>query len=130
MKEISDFETIELLKSYLSSNPNLRIEISAEERWIGWCQLKADEKNNEVEFYDIYSEISEEIISITKNNDGTQNVKINEEFQEGFDFKKEVHQLDYYDWGIGFIEIDFFSEKINEFIDENPDGDPWGLCNI
>ena len=125
MKTLNDFETIELLKTHLNSSPNLRIEVYAEEIWIGWCQLKADEDNQEVEFYDIYSEISDEIISVSKNNDGTQNVEINEEFKEGFDFKKEVHQIDYYTWGKGVVEKDFFLKKINDFIDENPEGDTY-----
>ena len=122
-KSFSDFESIEDLKKYLKSTPNLVIELNANEKWIGWCQLKADQINEKVEFYDIYSEVNEEVITVSKNDDGTQNVKIEEEFEEGFNYKKEVHQLDYYDWSSGIIEVDFFLKKIDDFIDESGEGD-------
>lgn len=122
-KSFSDFESIEDLKKYLKSTPNLVIELNANEKWIGWCQLKADQINEKVEFYDIYSEVNDEVITVSKNDDGTQNVKIEEEFEEGFNYKKEVHPLDYYDWSSGIIEVDFFLKKIDDFIDESGEGD-------
>lgn len=123
IKEFSDFETIGLLKKYLKSNSNLTLEISAKEKWDGWYQLKEDEKKEKVEFHGIYSEIFEEVITVTKNNDGTQNIKLHDNHKNGFDFKKEVHESDYFTWAKGIIEIDFFLKKINEFIDENSEND-------
>tara|TARA_B110000879_G_scaffold182481_1_gene240538 strand:+ start:682 stop:1236 length:555 start_codon:yes stop_codon:yes gene_type:complete len=122
-KEFSDFETIAPLKNYLKSNPNLSLEINAVEKWDGWCQLKEDEKKEKVKFYDIFSEIHEEVITVIKNNDGTQNVKFHDSHENGFDYKKEVYESDYFTWAKVIIEIDFFLEKINEFIDENSEDD-------
>ena len=57
-----------------------------------YIYAKEDEKKEKVEFHDIYSEIFEEVITVTKNNDGTQNIKLHDNHKDGFDFKKEVHE--------------------------------------
>ena len=123
IKSFKDFETVGLLKKHLISSPNLICEVSAKESWNGWYQLREKELEKEFKFYDIFSEIADEVINVEKNPDGTQNVIVNENYKNGFSLLKEVYEEGYITWAKGTVEKDFFVEKINEYINLNSEND-------
>ena len=66
-KNIQEFDNIGEIIDYLNSNENIKVEISSEEWWSGFYQLKNDSESDNITHKNLYDDSGEEILSVNKN---------------------------------------------------------------
>jgi len=117
-------DTIRDIKKLIKSNPQIKIKIEAYEEWDGFFQLSDDKPSDSIKHYPLDCRSNGEILSIVKDKNGNEQVKLNEDFiGDEFDLQKQAYEGTYFIWENGIVNNDKFLELVDEFIDEgnNPD---------